>query len=89
MDKDNKEERSLAWRVIKGLLITNIITLFLWFATIGGFIWYQSLYDYVDETTTIEQQTDTGGNNSNVINKGELVDGLSEDNNINKEQNKE
>lgn len=74
MEKENKEERSLVWKVIKGLMITNIITLFLWFATIGGFIWYIQLYDYIGTTTTTIDGTD-GGNANYIKGNGDIING--------------
>lgn len=79
-NKQGAEERSLAWKVIKGLMITNIITIFLWLATIGGFLWYLYQYDYVAETTTTTiDGGETGdanyinsGGDSNYANGGEI-----------------
>lgn len=33
-------------RTIKRLIITLMVIIFLWFATIGGFVWYLNQYDF-------------------------------------------
>lgn len=94
-NKEIKEERSLAWKVIKGLMITNIITIFLWLTTIGGFLWYLYQYDYVSDTTTTTidggetgdaNYINSGGDVSNIINgKGDL-NNYGKDNSTNNEE---
>ena|GEM_PF-1235513 len=62
---------------IKRLWIILIIILSLWTATIGGFVWYISQYDYIGYS-----QDGNGYNNVNVNNGGSV-----QNNNGTKSQN--
>lgn len=60
-----------------------IVTLVLWFATIGVFVWYISLP--VEVTDTIEQQSDN--NSKNLVVGGDYNGGVSESNENSEESN--
>lgn len=76
-----REEGSLAYFIIKSQQKVIYLLAILWFATIAGFIWYIQLYDYVDETTTIE--SNDLGNANYIKGNGDIVNG--EDSSQNKE----
>ena len=62
---------------IKRLFIVLFVVIGLWFATIAGFIIYNSLPEEVTETI-VDQQTDKGGDNQIV--GGDYYNGTAEDN---------
>jgi len=57
--------------------ILVIVILSLWFATIGGFVWYLYQYDFV----SYEVSTDGGGNANYIGNDGDVFNGISESQN--------
>ena len=68
------EEKSLAYEILVELrtncrrwFIAFVVVLLLWFATIGGFVWYISQYDYVSY-----QQDGSGFNNINTQVQGSV-----------------
>lgn len=80
-EKENKQVESLATEMLRELKATSkrwfiafIATLLLWFATIGGFLWYIGLP--VDEISVENQDGNANyiGNDLNgVINNGENI----------------
>lgn len=67
MKNDMREERQTTnkylWRAL-------FLVIFLWFATIGGFVWHISQYDYISYT-----QDGEGINNVNTGTQGDLNNG--------------
>lgn len=66
-----KEEKSLALELLeelkrqnKRLVVALFTVLFLWFATIGGFVWYLNQYDFTGsvEQTGFYTFSDSNGN---------------------------
>lgn len=70
----NMEEKNFATEILKELKATNkrlfialIVVTTLWFATIGGFLWYNSLpVDSGSETTSVSQDSEDSGTNNYV-----------------------
>lgn len=59
--------------IIKLLGILNIITLLLWFATGGLFIWYLNQYDFITEDEThLVQDIDDVDNTGNISQDGTI-----------------
>lgn len=78
--KEEMEIKSDAWLMIKELGKQNkriftalVIVLCLWFATIGGFVWYLSLWDYNYET--YDFNTENGGDANYIGNNGDIYNG--------------
>lgn len=79
----SKEEKTLASELLQELKATNkrlfislIVVIILWFATIVGFVIYESQYETQEVTTdTTEIDTDTGDNSSNDIKIGDINNG--------------
>lgn len=78
--QQKKEERSDAWFMIaelgrqnKRIFAALITVIILWFSTIGGFVWYLSLYDYATETYDFD--THDGGNASYIGKDGDIYNG--------------
>lgn len=74
---EEKEKRSDAWFMIQELgrqnkrIFTALITvIILWFATIGGFVWYLSLYDF--STETYDVTSEDGGFAGYIGNDGDM-----------------
>lgn len=79
---EDKEKRSDAWFMIqelgkqnKRIFIALITVVVLWFATIGGFAWYLSLYDFSTEVYDVTQDTTDGGNANYIGSNGDIVNG--------------
>ena len=79
-EKEKMENKSDAWLMIKELGKQNkriftalVIVLCLWFATIGGFVWYLSLWDYSYET--YDFNTEDGGDANYIGNNGDIYNG--------------
>lgn len=79
---EEKERKSDAWMMIEELGKQNkrmfaalVVVLVLWFATIGGFVWYLSLYDYSYEVYDVQQDASDGGDVNYIGNDGEIVNG--------------
>ena len=80
--KEEMEIKSDAWLMIKELGRQNkriftalVIVLCLWFATIGGFVWYLSLYDF--STEVYDVTSEDGGFAGYIGNDGEMNNGTS------------
>ena len=71
-----------AERHIKALVWVIVLLIVLLVGTNAGWLWYESQFEVVEETTTetytIDQDNETGNNNS-VINGGEVVNGKAND----------
>lgn len=63
---DGAHGRTVKWmgRIIVALIVA-------WLVTIGAFLWYLSLYDYISEETTTEYTQDSNG--LNIIAEGNGV----------------
>lgn len=79
-DKIELEQRSDAWLMInelgkqnKRIFTALIVLIFLWFATIGGFVWYLTQYDFSVETYDFD--TEDGGNANYIGNDGDIYNG--------------
>lgn len=77
---EDKEKRSDAWFMIQELgrqnkrMFTALITVVvLWFATIGGFVWYLSSSEIVAEVYDVNSED--GGYASYVGNDGDIYNG--------------
>ena len=69
MERAERQAKSLVWVIV--LLIVLLV------GTNAGWIWYESQFEVVEETTetyTIQQEGESGNNNS-IINGGEVVNG--------------
>ena len=84
-EKEKMENKSDAWLMIKELGKQNkrlftalVIVLCLWFATIGGFVWYLSLYDFSAEIYDVTQDTSDGGDANYIGNDGDIINGSPE-----------
>lgn len=82
---EDKEKRSDAWFMIqelgrqnKRIFIALITVVVLWFATIGGFVWYLSLYDF--STGTYDFTTEDGGDANYIGNDGDIYNGTTNSN---------
>lgn len=82
---EDKEKRSDAWFMIqefgkqnKRIFIALITVVILWFATIGGFVWYLSLYDF--STETYDFTTEDGGDANYIGNDGDIYNGATNGN---------
>lgn len=82
-EKEMQEVKSDAWLMIKELgrqnkrMFTALITvLVLWFATIGGFVWYLSLYDF--STEVYDVTSEDGGFAGYIGNDGDMNNGTSD-----------
>lgn len=82
-EKEKMENKSDAWLMIKELgrqnkrMFTALITvLVLWFATIGGFVWYLSLYDF--STEVYDVTSEDGGFAGYIGNDGDMNNGTSD-----------
>lgn len=76
------DDVTLATEMLRELKASNrrwfiafLVVLTLWFATIGGFLWYVSL---PVEETTVEQSAD--GDNNSFVGIGDMNGGVSESN---------
>lgn len=85
-EKEKMENKSDAWLMIKELGKQNkriftalVIVLCLWFATIGGFVWYLSQYDFSAEIYDVTQDTSDGGDANYIGNDGDIINGSPED----------
>ena len=58
--------------------IIAIVILSMWLATIGGFVYYLSLYDFSSETITVEQDSTDGGNANYIGGNGDIANGETE-----------
>ena len=58
-------------RTIKRLWILAIILLVLLFGTNIGWLYYESQFEEVVVTQSVEQESDRNGNNYNILNTGE------------------
>lgn len=83
--KEEMEIKSDAWLMIKELGRQNkriftalVIVLCLWFATIGGFVWYLSLYDFSAKIYDVTQDTSDGGDANYIGNDGDIINGSPE-----------
>lgn len=81
-EKEKMENKSDAWLMIKELGKQNkrmftalVIVLCLWFATIGGFVWYLSLYDF--STEVYDVTSEEGGFAGYIGNDGDMNNGTS------------
>ena len=86
-DRDKAVEESFAMTLYKDvslqckrLFVIVICELIAILGIVGGFIWYMSLYDFSNETTTIEAVQD--GDN-NIANGGDLTYGTESQDNQN------
>ena len=74
MARAERHTKALVWVIV--LLIVLLV------GTNAGWLWYESQFEVVEETTTetytIDQDAKTGNNNS-VINGGEVVNGKAND----------
>lgn len=84
-EKEKMENKSDAWLMIKELGKQNkrmftalVIVLCLWFATIGGFVWYLSQYDFSAEIYDVTQDTSDGGDANYIGNDGDIINGSPE-----------
>ena len=67
-----------AERSAKRLWVVIILLIVMLVATNGAWIWYESQFETVVTNTEeyqVEQNTEDGGNNSSIIENGEVVDG--------------
>lgn len=58
-------------RTIKRLWVLAIILLVLLFGTNLGWLYYESQFEEVVVTQSVEQESDRNGNNYNILNTGE------------------
>lgn len=89
-DLNDLKEQSLAMEILreqrksnKRLFIALIVVLCMWFATIGGFLYYINTTDYVEITETAEVENQDGDANACVgdnCNNGDVNYGKSESN---------
>lgn len=70
---ENMDKENFATEILKELKATNkrlfialIVVTTLWFATIGGFLWYNSLPVESGTDTTISQDSEDSGTNNYV-----------------------
>lgn len=66
----------------KRLWIALVISILVNLAIVGGFLWYESQWDYFTETTSTEVVQDTTGEGSNLLQVGDgsrMVFGLEEE----------
>lgn len=79
MKNDMREERQTTnkylWRAL-------FLVICLWFATIGGFVWYISQYDYVSYT----QDAGDGGTASIIGGDGDIYNGETKAQNANEKE---
>ena len=71
-----------AERSAKRLWVVVIMLIVMLVATNGAWIWYESQFETVVTNTEeyqVEQNTEDGGNNSSIIENGEVVDGNTND----------
>lgn len=61
--------------VIKLLGILNIITLLLWFATGGLFIWYLNQYDFTGSSESAVELTNQDNDNGDINVDGDIING--------------
>lgn len=80
-----EEKKSDAWLMIEELGKQNkriftalIIVIVLWFATIGGFVWYLSNSEIIAEVYDVTQDTTDGGDANYIGNNGDIINGSSE-----------
>lgn len=71
-----------AERQIKTLICVIVLLIMLLVGSNGAWLWYNSQFETVEETTTetytVEQDAESGNNNS-IINGGEVVNGEAKD----------
>lgn len=86
-----QEEKGIAMELLGELKTQNkrlatilIIVICLWFATIGGFVWYLNQYDF--SSYTVDSQD--GGNANYIGNDGDITNGESSGNQEGKEEQK-
>lgn len=79
---DGLTNRSDAWLMIEELGKQNkrmfaalIAVIILWAATIGGFVWYLSRYDYSYEVYDVAQDAADGGDTNYIGNDGDIING--------------
>ena len=79
---DGLTNRSDAWLMIEELGKQNkrmfaalIAVIILWATTIGGFVWYLSLYDYSYEVYDVSQDAADGGDTNYIRSGGDVVNG--------------
>lgn len=77
-----EERKSDAWLMIAELgkqnkrMFTALITvIIMWFATIGGFVWYLNQYDYSYEAYDVSSEDD--GFAGYINNGGDMINGAS------------
>lgn len=73
----------------KRLFVIILVVLGLWFATIGGFVWYLNQYDFASETTTTttEIEASQDGNGINIVGGGDVTNGAESKDYENKDGN--
>lgn len=76
----NENQDSFAMELLKGYsaqakrwFVACMVILLMWLATIGGFVWYLSQYDFESYETVIEQ--DGEGINNYIGENGDIVNG--------------
>lgn len=80
-----EEKKSDAWLMIEELGKQNkriftalIVVIVLWFASIGGFVWYLSNSEIIAEVYDVTQDTTDGGDANYIGNNGDIINGTSE-----------
>lgn len=77
-----ENENSLVLEILKDyknqakrMFVLLLVIIGLWFATIGGFIWYINQFDYITDET--ELTTNNGNNNTdgNITVNGDIKNG--------------
>ena len=79
-------------RAVKRLVIALILAISMIFASNGIWLWCWCQYDYSSGTTTeeviVEQDARDGGDTNYIGNDGDIINGLSENNDNKDEKNK-
>ena len=78
MGKQSNEREKRDDKKFKMAIGVIIVILFLWFATIGGFIWYLSNSEIITEVYDVTQDTTDGGDSNYIGNNGDIINGSSE-----------
>ena len=65
-------------RTIEKLWILSVILVLLLVGTNGAWLYYESQFKEVVETTTVDQDVDTGNGDANITGIGDIVYGESE-----------
>lgn len=77
----HESDMARAERHTKALIWVIVLLIVLLVGTNAGWLWYESQFEVVEETTTTVTQDNADGYNNYIGNDGDIVNGKSDNNN--------